>query len=267
MMKNIIKKDDIDKLDNHQIIKRYFLKTNEDFDKLIEKTTGFTKLPYDKNLFDQVKKISEVMKHAFPKNLPEELKRITEATKAFSGETPAGLAKMFETAKNAVDMYPFDKLSKNTDDENSQVYPTPIIPRHYELEALFEIKENFNSLLKIFNSYNEYSKDMQKVTNTIISNIKDNLEFQIKANEKTSKTAFIVSIIALILSALVFVVQIFISTDSNKYIDKLNFTIEQLSSTYIELNTTRLNNSENIENLNDKMILHNENKVDEIKDD
>jgi hypothetical protein len=255
LISDYVEKDEIDKLDNYQLIKIYFIKSNEDFDKLVKKTTGFTNLPYDKNLFDQVKKVSEVMKNAFPRNLPDELNRITEATKVFAGKTPDELARLSKTIKKAVDMNPFNNLSKNNEEGNQQIYPPPIIHRNYELEALTEINENFKSLLTTLNTYNEYSKDMLKVTNTIINNIKDKLEFQIKTNEKTSKTAFIVSIIALILSAFVFFAQILISNNSNKYIDKLNLNIDKLNNTYNNLNTTNVNSSQNIDSLIDELIL------------
>ena len=253
--------DKKDELNNHLIIKKYFLKIKDDFDKLLEKTTGFTKLPYDKNLFDQVKQVSEVMKNAFPKNPSSELNRFTEATKTFSGKTPTDLVNMSEALKKALNNNPFNKSSENDEEENPQVNPTPIIPRHYELEALFGIREDFNTLLTVFNSYNKYNKDMQKFTNTIISNIKDKLEFQINANEKTSKIAFRFSIAAIIIALAIGVTQIFFSINSNKHTEKMNFNIEQLNNNISDLNIANKNYLDKIENLTNELILLKENKI------
>ena len=274
--------------DNHKIIKLFFLKTKEEFDNLIESTTRFTNLVYDKKLFDKVKKISEVSKIAFPKYSSEELKRITEATKnlsgissseisklseatkAISGIPLSEISKLSETAQKAIKIFPFEKIAKINENEdilqkeanveNPHLSAAPVFPHHYEIEVLCDIRELFNSFITAYNSVKEYSKGMFEVTNTTINNIRDNLEVQIKSNENTSNRAIHYSIVAIIIAIVVGIVQIIFSQNSNKYIDKMNINIEKLNNNIIELNMDNKNYIDKIETLTNELLLLKENK-------
>ena len=275
-------------IDNHKIIKNYFKKINEDFIKLVEETTKFTKLGFDNKIFDQVKKISELSKIAFPKVSSDELSRISEAAKVFSGIPSSELSKLSEAAKaisgiqsseisklseaaqNAIKMFPFDKIAKINDNYDLLQKPTnvdiphfptaPIIPHHVELDVLCEIRDLFTSFKTNFSSFKEYIKSMLEVTNTTINNIRDSIELQINENAKTSNKAYILSIIAIFIAIAVGAVQIYFSLNSNKHTDKMNYNIEQLNNTIIELNTANKNYLEKIESLTNELIFLKENK-------
>jgi len=259
--------DSNDNLDNQQIIQKYFFETNEEFIKLVEKTTRFTNLDFDKKLFDQVKKVSELTKITFPKLSSDELKRITQAKNNFSGISPEQITKYSEMAKNTLK---FTKLAEINDIvENIQkvtsvnipnLPPPPIVPHHVEFEVLNEIKYLFNDFIINFNIFKEYIKSMLEATNTSIDNIKDKFEKQNIENKKTSKIALFFSIAAIIIAVAVGIAQIIISLNSNKNIDKLNYSIEQLNNTIIDLNIYNKKNLEKIEILTNELILQNENK-------
>jgi hypothetical protein len=265
---NYIDLNSNNKLDNHKIIKMYFFRINEEYVNLVERTTKFTNLSFDNKLFDQVKKISELTKMTFPKFSSDELNRITEAAKVFSSIPPSEITKLSEAVKSTINVFPFDnikeinekeeQLKKATNPDITHLLTAPIIPHRVELEVLCETKDLFNSFITNFNSFKEYIKSMLEVTNTTINNIRDSIELQINENAKTSNKAFFLSIIAIIIAIAIGVAQIFFSLNSNKHTDKMNFNIEQLNNTIIDLNITNKNYLEKIEILTNEIIHQNE---------
>ena len=258
--------DSNENYDNHKTIKNYFIKTNEEFIKLVEATTKFTKLGFDNKIFDQVKKIYELSKITFPKITSDELSKISEATRNFSGISPSELSNLSEAAKtiSGIPSSELSNLSEAALRANNQDIPhlqsAPIIPHHVELDVLCEIRDLLNTFKINFSSFKEYIKSMLEVTNTTINNIRDSIELQINENAKTSNKAFFLSIIAIIISIAVGIVQIYFSHNSNKYIDKMILTIEQLNNSIIELNTANNNYIKNIESLTNELIFLKENK-------
>jgi hypothetical protein len=268
-----------DKLDNNEIIKIFFIKIKEEFDKIVENTTRFTKLLYDNKLLDQIKEISEVAKTAFA-NIPlKEINRASEAVKAFSGISSKEMDRI-KDAVNTVSGISLKEINKTSeaikasfgipfierdDEEIREKIPPPIISHNFELEILCDIKELFSSFITMYNSFKEYSKGMFEVTNTTINKIRDNLEAQIKENERNTKLAnqqsnraFCLSIAAVCISLIVGILQIFISINPNKQIDRLHLSIEQLSENIFELNKSNDNYIEKIEFLTNELINQNE---------
>jgi len=163
---NYIDIDGNDELDNHKIIKMYFFNINEEFVKLVEKTTKFTKLIFDNKLFDQVKKISELTKITFPKISSEEIKKITEAAKVFSGIPPSELKKLSEAAKINFPKFSSGELESITKAAKAFSSITPS-----ELERLSETAKaatNVFPLDKIMEN-NKKEEQLQKALNIDIS--------------------------------------------------------------------------------------------------
>jgi hypothetical protein len=227
--------DGNNKNDNHNIIKIFFLKTKEEFDRIVESTTRFTNLGYDKNTLQQVKKISEAAKNAFTGIPIKEIERIAEAVKIAS-DVPFKKFKRITEAVNNVSSIPLAEFTNFFKNEN-EISP-PVIHHHYELEALYGIKDLLSSFITTYNYFKEYSKGMLEFTNITINQIRDKQELQIKENDKNSKSAnnqsnraFILSIIAVLVSLLVGLYQMFSVKTT-----KLNTTIEKLGSEILELN-------------------------------
>jgi len=269
--------DNYSKVDDHTIIKQFFIKLKVHYDIVVEATTKFTKLNYDPDLLKQIERIQEAAKNAFAKIPVLDIKKIDmlkEAAKVNFSNIPVlsdgeleAIKKFSDYTKNNVPSLPqietIKQFSSLIDNEKTHPLPLPNIPRDYKLDKLCDIENSLNLFINSYNSFKIYNKEMLEFSNKTINNIRDSLELQIKENANTSKTAFRFSIVAIIISFAIGVTQIFISLNSNKHVDKMNYNIEQLNNTIIELNTANKNYSEIIETLTNELIHQNEIKSSE----
>jgi hypothetical protein len=288
--------DTTSKVDDHTIIKQFFVKLKVHFDIVVEETTKFTKLMYDSNLLEQVKRIQEAAKDAFteiPVLDAKQIDMLKEAAKINISNIPVlsdrelEAIKQFSSYTKNNNLPPLPQIetikqfSSLIDNEKMPPLPLPDIPHDYKLETLCDIEKSLNSFINSYNSFKIYSKEMLEISNKTINNIRDSLELQIKTNKenfdiqikinaentktanKHSKIAFILSITAIVLSVVFSIFQIFSVKNSNKHIDNLNLSIEQLGENIFEFNKSNSNYIEKIEALTDELIHQNEIKTNE----